>query len=59
MQAADTSDNFQKAVLERLDNLKVELDSLKVDVDRLRQELGQTNLRLAVYQKASNCSTYI
>ncbi|MDG2617492.1 hypothetical protein HPC62_16285 [Thermoleptolyngbya sichuanensis A183] len=47
MQAADTSDNFQKAVLERLDNLKVE-------VDGLRQELGQTNVRVDAYQKASN-----
>ncbi|BAU40562.1 hypothetical protein [Leptolyngbya sp. O-77] len=54
MQAADTSDSFQKAVLERLDNLKVELDSLKVDVDGLKQELGQTNVRVDAYQKASN-----
>lgn len=54
MQAADTSDSFQKAVLERLDNLKVELDSLKVDVDGLKQELGQTNVRVDTYQKASN-----
>ncbi|GAB4470765.1 MAG: hypothetical protein OHK0037_29670 [Elainellaceae cyanobacterium] len=47
MQAADTSDNFQKAVLERLDSLKVEVDGLK-------QELGQTNVRVDAYQKASN-----
>ncbi|QKD82138.1 hypothetical protein HPC62_07950 [Thermoleptolyngbya sichuanensis A183] len=54
MQAADTSDSFQKAVLERLDTLKVELDSLKIDVDGLKQELSQTNVRVDAYQKASN-----
>lgn len=47
MQATDTSDSFQKAVLERLDSLKLEVDGLK-------QELGQTNVRVDAYQKASN-----
>jgi sugar-specific transcriptional regulator TrmB len=47
MQAADTSDSFQKAVLERLDTLKAEVDGLK-------QELSQTNVRVDAYQKASN-----
>ncbi|BAU44661.1 hypothetical protein [Leptolyngbya sp. O-77] len=47
MQAADTSDSFQKAVLERLDTLKAEVDGLK-------QELSQTNVRVEAYQKASN-----
>ncbi|WP_448602321.1 hypothetical protein [Thermoleptolyngbya sp.] len=47
MQATDTSDSFQKAVLERLDSLKVEVDGLK-------HELGQANVRVDAYQKASN-----
>ncbi|MBF2085076.1 hypothetical protein [Thermoleptolyngbya sp. C42_A2020_037] len=47
MQAADTSDSFQKAVLERLDTLKAEVNGLK-------QELSQTNVRVDAYQKASN-----
>lgn len=47
MQAADTSDSFQKAVLERLDTLKAEVDGLK-------QELSQTNVRVDACQKASN-----
>jgi sugar-specific transcriptional regulator TrmB len=47
MQATDTSDSFQQAVLERLDKLSTEVDGLK-------QELAQTNVRVDAYQKASN-----
>ncbi|MEB3356421.1 MAG: hypothetical protein VKK04_06820 [Synechococcales bacterium] len=47
MQASDTSDSFQKAVLERLDRLST-------DVEALKQELAQTNVRVDAYQKASN-----
>ncbi|MEB3213697.1 MAG: hypothetical protein VKL39_20280 [Leptolyngbyaceae bacterium] len=46
MQATDTSDSFQQAVLERLDKLSTEVDGLK-------QELAQTNVRVDAYQKAS------
>jgi len=60
MQAADTSDSFQKAVLESLgrlttdvDKLTTEVDKLTTEVDGLKQELGQTNVRVDAYQKAS------
>lgn len=54
MQASDTSDNFQKAVLESLNKLAVDVDKLTVEVDELKKELGQTNVRVDAYQKASN-----
>jgi outer membrane murein-binding lipoprotein Lpp len=68
MQASDTSDSFQKAVLERLDRLSTDVDKLTTDVDKLttdvdklatdvdklNQELSQTNVRVDAYQKASN-----
>lgn len=67
MQASDTSDQFQKTVLERLeqlstdvsglkidvDGLKTDVDGLKTEVDGLKQELTQTNVRVDAYQKAS------
>lgn len=46
MQASDTSDEFQKTVLEQLERLSTEVDGLK-------QELAQTNVRVDAYQKAS------
>lgn len=60
MQASDTSDQFQKTVLEQLERLttdvnglKTDVDGLKTEVDGLKQELAQTNIRVDTYQKAS------
>ena len=53
MQASDTSDLFQKTVLEQLERLSVNVNGLKTDVDGLKQELIQTNVRVDAYQKAS------
>jgi outer membrane murein-binding lipoprotein Lpp len=67
MSASNSTENFQQAVLERLDNLATDVDKLTTDVDKLttdvdklttdvnglRQELALTNVRVDTYQKAS------
>lgn len=40
MQASDTSDQFQKTVLEQLERLSVDVNGLKTDVDDLKTDVN-------------------
>jgi predicted nucleic acid-binding Zn-ribbon protein len=67
MQANDSTETFQRIVLEQLDTLttkvdgikvevdelRIEVDGIKTEVDGLKQELSLTNVRVDTYQKAS------